>query len=274
MPKRVVAPVVLALLGGLLTVLAVACGGGEGEETTPAEAETATPAATATATPTSGSTPTTAVRRITPPMEGPSRGPAATEPTNYRELPEFELPVPGDLQASPAGATGLEFQPPAAPQCPEDWQNLVRPAEGFQVCYPESWIIEGHGYVSSGVEERWYSVGLFLFQDDVELAHVSIYVVNPYAKPITYTRDCDQAYAVTFGGEPAVLCPDHPGEFPEAKIIAYHVRRGDLDYYINAVPMFQYDDTEGTYLETWSEDTEATAIQIAHTVQFMEPATP
>ena len=103
---------------------------------------------------------------------------------------------------------------------------------------------------------------------------MSVYVVNPYAKPIVYTRDCDQAYRVTFAGEPAALCPDHSGESPEAKIIAYHVRRGDLDYYINIVPKFQYDAASKSYLDTWSQDAEATGIQIAHTLQFMEVATP
>ena len=78
-------------------------------------------------------------------------------------MPEFQLPVPEDLPAPPEDATGPEFQPPAEPQCPAEWQELRRPAEGFEVCYPEGWSIEGHGYVSAGVEDRWYSVGLFLF---------------------------------------------------------------------------------------------------------------
>jgi len=270
MPKPVIIAVFLALLG----VLLAACDGGNGQKTTPPPAASATPGGTATATPSPGPEPSAEARRIAPPLEGPSRGPGATERTNYRELPEFELPAPEDLPEPPDSATGPEFQPPAEPQCPEDWEELERRAEGFAVCYPASWSIEGHGYVSAGVEDRWYSLGLFLFQDDAELAHVSIYVVNPYARPFTYTRDCDQAYRVTFAGEPAVLCADHPGEFPEAKIIAYHVRMGDLDYYINVVPTFQYDAESRTYLETWSEDAEATGIEIAHTLRLMEPVTP
>jgi hypothetical protein len=265
---------VLVLLAGAGGLLTAACGGGGTQETTPVPETTQTPTAPATATPDSGLSPSPTVRAIAPPLEGPSRGAAATERTNYRELPEFQLPVPEDLPAPPEGATGPEFQPPAEPQCPEDWQELVRPAEGFKICYPEGWSIEGHGYVSSGAEDRWYSLGLFLFEDAAELAHVSIYVVNPYAKPITYTRDCDQAYRVTFARETAVLCPDYAGEFPEAKIIAYHVRKGDLDYYVNVVPQFQYDAASQIYLDTWSQDAEQTGIRIAHTFQFMEIATP
>ena len=268
MRNRVAVLVLLAVAGGLL---AAACGGGGGQETTPVPGTTDTPA---TATPDSGLSPSPAARRISPPLEGASRGVAAAERTNYRDLKEFQLPVPEELPPPPEGVAGPEFQPPAEPQCPEDWQELVRPAEGFRVCYPEGWGIDGHGYVSSAAEDRWYSLGLFLFQDTADAAHVSIYAVNPYAKPITYTRDCDQAYRVTFAGEPAALCPDHPSEFPEAKIIAYHVRRGDLDYYINVVPMFQYDATSQTYLDTWSQDAEATGIRIAHTLQFTELATP
>lgn len=270
MRNRVMVLVILAMAGGLL---AAACAGG-GQETTPVPGATDAPAASATATPDPGVSTFPEARRTGPPLEGASRGVAASERTNYRELDEFQLPEPEDLPPPPEEATGPEFQPPAEPQCPEDWQELSRPAEGFRVCHPEGWSIDGHGYVSAGAEDRWYSLGLFLSQDDVEVAHVSIYVVNPYAKPITYTRDCDQAYRVTFAGEPAAFCPDYTGEFPEAKIIAYHVRRGDLDYYINVVPKFQYDATSRIYLDTWSQDAEATGILIAHTLQFMEIATP
>ena len=52
------------------------------------------------------------------------------------------------------------------------------------------------------------------------------------------------------------------------------VRRGDLDYYINLMPKFQYDATSQTYLDTWSQDAEAAGIRIAHTLQFMAIATP
>ena len=270
MRNRVAVLVLLAVAGGLL---AAACGGGEGRETTPVPAATDTPAAPTTATPEAEVSPFPTAK-LNPPLEGPSRGPSGTERTNYRELEEFQLPVPEDLPAPPKEATSPEFQPPLEPQCPEDWQEVVRIAEGFRVCYPESWSVEGSGHVYAGVEDRWFSLGLFLFEDAAEVAHVSIYVINPYAKPITYTRDCDQAYRVTFAGEPASLCPDHPGEFPEAKIIAYHVRRGDLDYYINVVPKFEYDATSQTYLDTWSQDAEVTGIRIAHTLQFMELATP
>ena len=270
MRNRVAVLVIVAMAGGLL---AAACAGG-GQETTLESGATDTPAASATATSDSGLATSPADRRSGPPLEGASRGAAASERTNYRELDEFRLPEPEELPPPPEGATGPEFQPPVEPQCPEGWQELSRPAEGFRVCHPEGWSIDGHGYVSAGAEDRWYSLGLFLLQDAAEVAHVSIYVVNPYAKPITYTRDCDQAYRVTFAGDPAALCPNQTGEFPEAKIIAYHVRRGDLDYYINIVPQFQYDATSQTYLDNWSQDAEATGIRIAHTLQFMEIATP
>ena len=270
MPKPVIFAVFLALVG----VLSAACGGGNGEKTTPPPAATATAGGTATATASPEPEASATARRITPPLEGPARGPGATKRTNYRKLSEFRLPAPEDLPEPPDSATGPEFHPPAEPQCPKDWKKLERPAEGFRVCYPEGWSIEGHGYVSVGVEDRWYSLGLFLFQGDAELAHVSIYVINPYARPFTYTRDCDQAYRVTFAGEAAVLCADHPGQSPEAKIIAYHVRMGDLDYFINVVPRFQREADSGTYLKTWSKDAEATGIEIAQTVQLMEPVTP
>ncbi len=103
---------------------------------------------------------------------------------------------------------------------------------------------------------------------------MSIYVVNPYAKPFTYTRDCEQAYRVTFAGEAASLCPDHPGEFPEAKIIAYHVRKGDLDYFLNVVPMLPWDAETGSYRDTWDRDVEAAAIAIAQTFQLTERIMP
>ena len=274
MPKRLLGLGSLAMAMGLL---AAACAGGGDVSPTPGTTMSASPAVTPdpTAVPTATDAPNPAALPITPPMEGPSRGPAATERTNYREVAEFELPSPASLPEPPEGAMGPEFQPPEDPQCPTDWQTLMRPGEGFLVCYPEDWSIEGHGYVSSGVEDRWYAVGLFLFDNDgVELAHVSIYVLNPYARPFTYTRDCEQAYRVTFAGEPAALCPDTPGEFPEAKIVAYHIRRGDRDYYVNVVPKFQYDAESGNYLDSWDEEAEATAVQIAHTFQFMAAAGP
>jgi len=267
-----------ATLVALVTTVALLLAGCT-EEAGPTGTPAATPTAQATpqSSPLPSPPPGTVIKPprafVTPPMEGPPRGSAATVRTNYRELPEFRLPAPQDLPEAPSGG-GPQFQPPAQPLCPPGWQELWRPAEGFKTCYPESWSIDGHGYVSAGRDDRWYSVGLFLYQDDVEVAHVSYYVVNAYARPFMYARDCKQAYRVRFAGEPAILCPDFPGQFNEAKIIAYHVRKYDLDYYVIVVPKRQYNPATGGYLDTWSRDAEATAIQIAHTFQFVERLTP
>lgn len=246
MPKK---SLFLALLSAGL-ILVTACGGDSGPAGTPGPSASAATA-----------------RPISPPLEGPPRA-VATERTNFRELPEFELPSPADLPEPPGDAKGPEFHPPAEPQCPEGWQGLERPVEGFRICYPKEWSIQGHGYVSAGAEDRWYSVGVYFFRDDVEVAHVSVYVVNPFARPFAYTRDCKQAYRVTFAGESAALCPDYPGVPPEERIIAYHIRRGDLDYFVNVVPKFTYDPQAGKYLDTWDREAEARAIQIAQTLQL------
>lgn len=250
-------PVIAALL------LAVACTDGDGEPSPEPTGET--PSA---ATPTVEPTPQPTGEVIVPPLEGPERTLAFKENTNYREQPEFQLPAPEDVPEAPADAEGAEFHPPEEPVCPDGWEILRRPVEGFEVCYPATWRIDGHGYVSAGLDDRWYSVGLFLFEDGRQLAHVSIYIINPYAQPFLYTRDCQQAYRATFAAMPAVLCPDLSGRPPEGKIIAYHVRRDDLDYFLNVVPYFEYDEEEGGYLDSWPEEIEEQAIQVAHTFLF------
>lgn len=263
----------LAMLAVGSGLLLVACnGGGDGSPSagsapSPGSTPEATPRDTGTAVSSGGSL-------ITPPLEGPPRVVPAQETTNYWELSEFQLPEPQDLPEPPEDADGPEFSPPANAECPADWQELRRPGEGFSICYPEDWRMDGHGYVSAGVEERWYSAGLFLFDGDAQKAHVSVYVVGPFARPFTYTRDCEQPYKVTFAGHPAVLCPDFPGVRPEARIIAYHVRWNDLDYYVNVVPYFEFDEEAGAYLDTVSEEAEAMAIEIAHTFRFIDLQTP
>ena len=212
-----------------------------------------------------------------PPFEGPERASVSQRRTNYREEPDFQLPSPDTLSEPPRGTSGPEFRPPEEPQCPQSWNTLSRPREGFSICYPDPWIIEGHGYVTAGADDRWYSVGLFLFDGDLEAAHVSIYITNPYARPFLYTRECEQAYRVAFVGEPAVLCPDYPGVSSEARIIAYHLRRGDLDYFVNVVPHYEYDAQAFRYLDAPAEEVEARAIQIAHTfnlIEITEPSPP
>jgi hypothetical protein len=251
------------------SLLAAACAGGDG-----APQGTAGPEATTTPT-TPAATPGDGISALTPPLEGPPRIVQSRERTNYRDLAEYQLPLPEELPEPPGGADAPEFHPPAEPQCPEDWEELSRPGEGFKICYPNDWQIEGHGYVSAASDDRWYSVAFVLFQDDIQVAHVSVYVIlSAFTQPFTYTRDCEQAYRVTFAGRDAVLCPDLSGQFPEAKIITYHARRDDFDYFVNIVPYLQYDDQAGRYLDTWSEEAEATAIQVAHTLQFIEILTP
>ncbi len=262
-----VAALSLVLAGGLL---AVACGedGDAGSVTTP------TLGVSPVGTSNSADVSLPEGSSFSPPLEGPSRGLPATERTDYWALPEFALPAPGDLPELPGNSMGTELRPPAEPQCPEAWQEVPRPAEGLSICYPADWRIEGHGYVSAGVEDRWYSLGLYLFKDGVELAHVSVYALNPYAQPFNYTRDCEQAYRVSFAGEPAVVCPDFPGQWPEVRIISYHVRKDDLDYFVNVVPRFQADSQSGDYSDTWSEEAEATAIQIAHSFRLIKRVSP
>ena len=113
-------------------------------------------------------------------------------------------------------------------------------------------------------------------EDGHESAHVSIYMTTPYSPPAVYVSECEQAYQVKLDGLPASLCPDHAGEFPEAKVIAYHVRRGERDYFINVVPMVEYDSEAGLYhLNSSSEEDEAMGIRIVQSIQFTElPATP
>ncbi|MDO8614303.1 MAG: hypothetical protein Q7T33_01025 [Dehalococcoidia bacterium] len=248
----------------LLLLTALACGGGgDGGDSSasPGDGATSTPGGQAQQSP--------QATAIVPPLEGPPRGVAAGDRVDYRELPEWQLPNPGDLPAPPPEAQGQEFHAPEAPACPPDWLVLQRPSEGFTICYPPDWRTEGHGYVAAGNEEQWYSLGLILFQGERQLAHVSVYMVPRFAQPFTYTRDCQQAFAVAFAGQPAVLCPDYPGNPPEAKIIAYHIRRDDRDYFVNVVPYFQYDEAAKTYSDGISDNALATAIQVAQTFGFI-----
>ncbi|MDO8617054.1 MAG: hypothetical protein Q7T33_15195 [Dehalococcoidia bacterium] len=253
----------LAILSAGLA-LAAACGGDDNSTATPAGSG---PTVTRSPAPADLPPPDTG-KPVTPPMEGPPRQPA-TARVNYRDLPEWTLPAPQDLPQVPGDAQGAEYRPPAEPKCPDDWQSLPRPVEGFQICYPGDWVIDGHGYVSAGNEDRWYSVGFYLRRDGVEAAHVSLYVLNPFAVPFTYTRDCPHPYQVTFAGQPAVLCPDGPSVPPEVRIITYQLRQGDLDYYVNVVPKLTFDTKSGHYLNEWDKDAEATAIQVAQTFQLV-----
>ena len=216
-------------------------------------------------------TPTPTRRELSPPLEGGAQSPGPSERTNYRELADWRLPEPEELPPPPADADGPEFSPPPVPQCPEDWSQYARPAEGFRICHPDDWEINGDGYVTQLFQETWFSGGVFKFVDGVQGAHVSIYTINNYARPFTYTRDCRQAYAVTFAGQASVLCPDAPGALPEARIIAYHTRTDRFDYFVNVVPYFTYDAEDGGYEDYVDADLEELAIEIAHTFELTEP---
>lgn len=207
----------------------------------------------------SSPTPVPTLDGLIPPLEGPPRDPAPAERTDFRELPGWQLPQPEDLLPPPADAIGPEYSPPVEPECPDDWEKISRPPESFELCYPAPWVVGGHGYVSAGNEERWYSVGIVLFDGAAHAAHVSVYAFPQFSRPVRYTIDCPQAYALTFAGHDAVLCPDYPPMPPEQRLISYGVLFEDIDYFVNVVSY------EGA-----PDETLATAIAIAQTFRFLE----
>lgn len=237
----------------LLASLSAVCGGGSGDD----DAKIATP------------TPSRGV--LVPPLEGGDQPVGTSERTNFREHPEYQLPAPEDLPRPPDDTEGPEFYPPKEPECQEDWLQFSRSAEGFVICYPAGWEVDGAGYVTRPYQDRWYSGGVFLFKDGVQAAHVSVYTFNNYSLPYDYTRDCQQPYAVTLAGQPAVLCPDYPGLFPEERIVSYHVRTEMFDYLVNAVPYFTYDADSGSYRDSVDSDLAQLAIEVAHSFQLTEP---
>jgi hypothetical protein len=253
--------VLCALLAG--TILTVSCGGQSGAP----DEQRVTPSATLTPT----AEPTTVSRERTPPLEGPIQR-LPTLRTNYREDPDFQFPNPADLPIAGPDIEGAQVDHSSPSGCPVGWERLVRPREGFEICYPGDWIIDGHGYVTAGADDRWYSLGIFRLvgDDSVESAHVSVYVMGPYSRPFTYVLSCEKAYQVTLAGELASFCPDHPGEFPEVKIMAYHLRQGDRDYFIQVVPHFTWSEQTKEYLDVWSKEDEETAIRIVHTLQLVD----
>ena len=213
----------LALAGAILaTVTLLACGGDDGGDGGGPSPSVASPTATRPDN----------LGGFFPPLEGPAR-PVAREVVNYWEVSTYDLPDPADLPELPSELSALA--PPEVPVCPEGWVNLDRPTEGFKLCYPEGYTTEAHGYVTAGVDERWYAVGIFDFDGEEPLGHVSIYVTGPFSQPFDYVALCDQAYQITIDGEPATVCPAYDGVGGE-KIIAYNLRLGDFDYSINAVP--------------------------------------
>ena len=77
---------------------------------------------------------------------------------------------------------------------------------------------------------------------------------------------------MTFAGQPSVLCSDVPGAvFPEQRIITYHTRTDQFDYFVNVVPYYSYDSDAGTYGDAADSDLTELAIEIAQTFRLTEP---
>lgn len=231
----------------------------------------------ASATPV-GSLPTGATAApvpVVPPMEGPGRGEAVAERTDFRADPAWRMPSPDSVPPADDPDDPV-LNPPADPECPADWTLIQRPVEGFQICHPSDWTVAGHGYVSSPNEDQWYTMGIFDFVDESQSqrrAHVSIYVLPDFVKPFRYTLDCPEPRSVTLSGQPAVVCPDFPASPPEARIVSYHVFREDYDYFVQVVSYYHYDQSSGTYTDDVEEEAFDKALEIAHTFEFT-PVTP
>lgn len=255
----------LAVSAAVLVALA-ACG--DDDDLKPdgsAGARTASPTASSDVSPTV--TPEQSI--FVPPLEGPPRTGTVSERTDFRQDPEWALPKPED-QPAPDDSDDPILNPPAEPaECPTDWQVLDRPVEGFKICYPPDWVTDGQGYVAAANEERWYSVGIYDFPEgdrEHQRAHISVYVVPTYTRPLRYTLDCPELFSVTLAGQPAVVCPDFPAESPEARISSYHVFREDLDYFVQVVEYFEFEN--GEYTDSVNEDARDLAIQTVQTFQF------
>lgn len=244
-----------------MVAIIVACDGdGSLQQGSPTPSDTLTP--TATARP-----------QLVPPFEGGGPQPYVDrQRQNYRENPDYDQPDPDSLPEPGAEQDGPEFKPPKEPTCPDGWEMLDRPWEFFKICFPPDWQIDGEGYVTAGMDDRWYSVGIFKFLPDwSQSAHVSVYFLRPFSRPPQlFIKECDQAYKVTLDGNPAAVCPNAPGQFPEAKIVHYWVPVGDRWTLINVVPYFEKDPDTGAYTDRWSEEDYELAIEIAHTIDFYE----
>lgn len=253
------------LLPVLLLGIILACGDDDSSPS-PGSSSSATPVDGSGIAESGSATPVQNV--LTPPLEGPRREGTVTERTDFRKVAEWILPKPEDLSA-PEDTDDPVLNPPAEPECPADWELLNRATEGFEICYPAEWVTDGQGYVSSANEERWFSVGIFDFPDgdrDHQRAHVSVYVIPQYTRPLRYTLDCEELFAVTLSGEPAVVCPDFPAEPPEARISSYQLSRDNLDYFVQIVDYFEYED--GDYTDNIDEDAHDLAVQIAQTFKL------
>lgn len=254
---------VLALAAAGFLGLFAACGGDDSGGSTPSTPTGSDASPTISIAPTPGGDP------LVPPLEGTEVGPPVTEMTDWREEPDWQMPEPEDVPAAD-DPEDPALNPPAEPTCPTDWILINRPTEGFTICYPPNWVVGSHGFVSSANESRWYSLGLFDFADpenQIQRAHVSVYAFPQFARPVRYIIDCPDPLSVTLSGIPAVVCRDYPGLNPEANIISYHVYRGGLDFFLNIVSYYRYED--GEYTDTVDQEALDTAIQVAQTVKFI-----
>lgn len=249
-------------LAVIVLVMLAACGDDDDSPADGSASPTASGGAAASAT--------TPPDPVVPPMEGPDRQGGVTEQTDFREDPAWRQPSPDDVPVADDPADPV-LNPPADPECPADWTVIQRLAEGFQICHPADWTVAGHGYVSSPNESQWYSIGIFDFVDETQKqqrAHVSVYVIPQYAQPLRYILDCPAPLGITLSGEGAVTCPDFPADSPEARIISYQAFREDLDYFVQVVPYYEYDEDSDTYTDEVNEEAFDIALQIAHTFEF------
>lgn len=262
--------IIAALAATIVFAVIAACGGDDDTSATPDGSESPAgsidPSATVTLAPTPGGDP------LIPPLEGPEPGPPVTEEKDWREDPEWALPRPEDVEPADDPDNPL-LNPPSDPTCPPDWVPLLRPAEGYQMCYPVDWVTGSHGYVSSANESRWYALGLYDFsnpEEQIQRAHVSVYMFPTFSRPVRYTLDCPNPLSVTLSGLAAVMCEDFPGISPESQIVSYHVFREDRDYFLNIVSYFEYDEETGEYTDEVDQQAFDLAVQVAQTFKFIE----
>jgi hypothetical protein len=257
----------LAPVMALILILLAACGGDDSDSGSPSPSSSDDPGVSGSPT----SAPSPGGDPIVPPLEGPASGPPITEETDWRLDPEWAPPDPADVPEADDPDNPV-LNPPAVPVCPEEWVKLTRHGEGFEICYPLSWVIGSHGYVASANESRWYSVGIFDFSDaenQIQRAHVSVYMFPQFSRPVRYTIDCPEARGVEFSGEPAVVCPEFPGIEPEAEIISYHVFKDDRDYFVNVATYYEYDAESEEYTDDVAEAAREIGLQIAHSFKFI-----
>lgn len=231
---------------------------------------------TATPTPTVPGSPTASPDPLIPPLEGPQRETYLGERRDFRQDPAYQLPQPNGVP-TPSGPADPVFNLPAEAVCPDGWQKLFRGPERFQLCYPPDWYVLTDAYKNSPNEERWYTGGIFKFPGEPpehQLAHVSMYAIPQFTRPLPYTRDCPTPYSVQLNSQPAVVCPSFPANHPEARIISYHVYLNNFDYFFNIALYYRWDESRARYTDQIDEDALATALQIIGSIEFLPETTP